>query len=71
MSKTINASMAGTVFRIEVKPGDAFDFGDVVVVLESMKMEINIEADDAGTVDALLLEEGDTVDEGTPILSYR
>ncbi|MEW5425036.1 acetyl-CoA carboxylase biotin carboxyl carrier protein subunit [Amorphus sp. 3PC139-8] len=71
MSKTINSAMAGTVFRIEVKPGDTFDFGDVVVVLESMKMEINIEADDAGTVESLLLKEGDMVDEGTPILSYN
>lgn len=71
MTKTVDSVMAGTVFRIDVKPGDSFDFGDVVVVLESMKMEINIEADAAGTVEKILVAEGDTVDSGTPLFSYR
>ena len=63
--------MAGTVFKIEVKEGDTFDFGDVVAVLESMKMEINIEADSEGKVSKILVKEGDTVDSGTPLLSYE
>ena len=68
---TIDAVMAGTVFRIEVKVGDTIDFGDVVAILESMKMEIPIEADGAGVVQAILVAEGATVDTGTPILSYK
>lgn len=71
MAKTIDSVMAGTVFRIEVKEGDDIDFGDVVAVLESMKMEISIEADGAGTVTKILVQEGDVVDSGTPLLSYE
>lgn len=71
MAKTINATMAGTIFKIEVKVGDSFDFGDTVAILESMKMEIAMEAEDVGVVQSILLQEGDTVDAGTPILSYE
>lgn len=71
MTQTIDATMAGTIFRIEVKEGDSFDFGDVVAILESMKMEIAIEADSVGVVQSILLKEGDMVDAGTPILSYK
>lgn len=63
--------MAGTLFKIEVKVGDSIDFGDVVAILESMKMEIPIEADGAGVVDKIMVQEGDTVDAGTPLLSYK
>lgn len=68
---TIDAVMAGTVFKIEVKVGDSIDFGDTVAILESMKMEIPIEADGAGVVQEILVDEGATVDAGTPILSYK
>lgn len=71
MASTINAVMAGTVFKVEVKVGDTIDFGDVVAILESMKMEIPIEADGAGVVQEILVGEGATVDTGTPILSYK
>lgn len=71
MAKTIDAVMAGTLFRMEVKVGDTFDFGDVVAILESMKMEIAIEADGAGTVEKILVAEGETVDSGTPLLAYK
>lgn len=71
MANTIDAVMAGTLFKIEVKVGDSIDFGDIVAILESMKMEIPIEADGAGVVEKILVQEGDTVDAGTPLLSYR
>ncbi|ATI43663.1 acetyl-CoA carboxylase biotin carboxyl carrier protein subunit (plasmid) [Pacificitalea manganoxidans] len=71
MAQTIDATMAGTIFKIEASVGDEIDFGDVVAILESMKMEINIEADGAGVVEQILIAEGDTVDSGTPILSYK
>lgn len=71
MANTVDAVMAGTLFKIEVKVGDTIDFGDVVAILESMKMEVPIEADGAGVVDKILVQEGDTVDAGTPLLSYK
>ncbi len=71
MANTINAVMAGTIFRIEVNVGDNIDFGDVIAILESMKMEIPIEADEAGVVEKILVQEGDTVDAGTPLLALK
>lgn len=70
MAKFINSIMAGTIWKMEVKQGDAFDLGDTVAILESMKMEIPVEADDSGTVQEVLVKEGDTVDEGTPLISF-
>ncbi|MFA5538714.1 MAG: acetyl-CoA carboxylase biotin carboxyl carrier protein subunit [Gemmobacter sp.] len=70
MAKTIKSSMAGTVWKMLVKPGDVFDLGDTVAILESMKMEINIEADDSGTVVEIIAAEGETVDDGAPLFSY-
>jgi acetyl-CoA carboxylase biotin carboxyl carrier protein len=66
--KTINSPMAGTLWKIVMKAGDAVDFGDTVAILESMKMEIPIEADNSGTIAKFLVAEGEVVDEGTPIV---
>lgn len=71
MIREIHACMAGTVWKICVKPGDSFSLGDTVAVLESMKMEIPVEADGSGTVDTILLNEGDVVDEGVAIFTYK
>ena len=46
----VEAHITGTVWKIECKVGDAIAEGDTVVVLESMKMEMPVEAEDAGTV---------------------
>lgn len=66
----VQASMAGTIWKILVQPGDTFSMGDTVAILESMKMEIPIEAEGSGTVGTILLKEGDVVDEGVAIFSY-
>ena len=50
MSATIEAHITGTVWKIEVAAGDQVDEGDTVVILESMKMEMPVEAEDAGVV---------------------
>ena len=60
----IPAHITGTVWKIEVKPGDEVDEGDTVVILESMKMEMPVEAEDSGVVKEILCEEGQPVDEG-------
>jgi acetyl-CoA carboxylase biotin carboxyl carrier protein len=64
----VDAHITGTVWKIEVKVGDNVDEGDTVVILESMKMEMPVEAEDAGTVREILCEEGQAVNEGDPLL---
>ena len=53
-----------------VKDGDTFAAGDTLAILESMKMEIPIEAEEDGTVEKVLIAEGDLVDEDVAILTY-
>jgi acetyl-CoA carboxylase biotin carboxyl carrier protein len=60
----IEAHITGNVWKIEVAVGDDVDDGDTVVILESMKMEIPVEAEDAGTVKEIRCEEGQAVNEG-------
>ena len=55
---------AGTIFRIERNTGDAVDEGDVILILESMKMEIEILAEKKGIIKSFLVEEGELVQEG-------
>lgn len=64
----IEAHITGTVWKIEVKPGDEVVEGDTVVILESMKMEMPVEAEDSGTVTEILCEEGQSVSEGDPLV---
>ncbi|MGE7917757.1 acetyl-CoA carboxylase biotin carboxyl carrier protein subunit [Viridibacillus sp. NPDC093762] len=61
--REIKASMAGTVFRVEVKEGDAVTAGQTVIVLESMKMEIPVDAELSGSVAEVKVHEGDFVNE--------
>ena len=60
----IEAHITGNVWKIEVEVGDDVEDGDTVVILESMKMEIPVEAEDDGTVKQILCEEGQAVTEG-------
>ena len=60
----IPAHITGTVWKIEVTPGEEIDEGDTVVILESMKMEMPVEAEDDGTVKEIRVEEGQSVHEG-------
>lgn len=63
------APLPGTVTEICVKVGDAVAMGDTVVVLEAMKMQNNIEAENSGTVTSVLVSKGDTVMEGAPLIT--
>lgn len=60
-SKTINAPLPGSVLKINVKEGDTFKDGDVLMIMESMKMENNILADKAGTIVRVLAAVGTSV----------
>ena len=64
----IDAHITGTVWKIEVSPGDHVDEGDTVIILESMKMEMPVEAEDEGTVREVLVEEGQSVSEGDALV---
>jgi acetyl-CoA carboxylase biotin carboxyl carrier protein len=64
----IPAHITGTVWKIEVAVGDQVDIDDTVVILESMKMEMPVEAEDAGTVKEILCEEGQAVNEGDTLV---
>ncbi len=67
MSEDVKAHITGVVFQISTKPGDAVAAGDPVIVLESMKMEIPVEAPRAGTVREIKVAEGQTVQEGDTV----
>ena len=60
----IPAHITGTVWKIEVAVGDQVDLDDTVVILESMKMEMPVEAEDSGTVSEIRCAEGQSVSEG-------
>jgi acetyl-CoA carboxylase biotin carboxyl carrier protein len=64
----IEAHITGTVWKIEVELGDQVDEGDAVVILESMKMEMPVEAEDAGVVTEILCAEGQSVSEGDTLV---
>ena len=65
---TVSAHITGTVWKIEVKVGDAVAEGQTVVILESMKMEMLVESPEAGTVSSVLVKEGQSVEEGAPLV---
>jgi acetyl-CoA carboxylase biotin carboxyl carrier protein len=64
----VDAHITGTVWKIEVEVGDTVEEGDTVVVLESMKMEMPVEAEDEGTVAEIRCEEGQPVSEGDTLV---
>ena len=60
----VTAHIAGTVWKLECKVGDTLEEGDTVAILESMKMEMPVETEEAGTVKEISVAEGDNVNEG-------
>ena len=60
----IHAEMVSSVWKVLVEPGAQVVAGDTLVILESMKMEIPVLAEGAGTVQKLGVAEGDVVQEG-------
>ncbi|MGR7001173.1 biotin/lipoyl-binding carrier protein [Yinghuangia aomiensis] len=64
MAEEVYAEMVANVAQIVVAEGDAVEAGTTLVVLESMKMEIPVLTETAGTVEALTVAEGDVIQEG-------
>ncbi|AXF55351.1 acetyl-CoA carboxylase biotin carboxyl carrier protein subunit [Salicibibacter kimchii] len=63
----IKASMSGTAWKLMVQQGDQVEVGDELIILESMKMEIPIETEVEGRINAIYKNEGDFVNEGETI----
>ena len=67
MASEVRAEMVANVWKVVVAQGDTVADGDTLVILESMKMEIPVIAEEAGTVTELRVGEGDVVQEGDVI----
>jgi acetyl-CoA carboxylase biotin carboxyl carrier protein len=63
----VRAEMVANVWKVVVAEGASVQDGDTLVILESMKMEIPVVAEGAGTVTSLRVNEGDVVQEGDVI----
>jgi 3-methylcrotonyl-CoA carboxylase alpha subunit len=67
----LTAPMPGTVVAVHVKPGDAVDRGQALLVLEAMKMEHTMRAPRAGRIAAVHFSAGDRVDEGADLVDLE
>jgi biotin carboxyl carrier protein len=61
---TIESEITGNVWKIEAAAGTAIEEEDVILILESMKMEIPVESPEKGTLKEILVSEGDQIEEG-------
>jgi len=68
---TVVSPMPGTVLDVRVKEGDAVSIGQVVVILEAMKMETEIVSEVAGSVAAVRVKKGDAVDTDTVLVEVK
>lgn len=67
----VESPMPGNILKVNVAAGQAVKEGDVLVVLEAMKMENDIMAPKSGTITQVAVEKGATVETGTPLVFIR
>ena len=65
----VPAPLAGNIFKLKVKAGQKVQQGDVLVILEAMKMETEVRAPHGGTVMKIIVQEGDSVALKDPLLT--
>lgn len=65
----VRSEVAGNIWKIEVAVGQQVAEGDALIIVESMKMEIPVEAPRAGTVVEIRVAEGDRIDEGAVVIT--
>ena len=68
MSHVVSAEIVANVLSVSVKPGQHVSANDAVMMLESMKMEIPVLAEVAGTVTEVVVATGDVVHDGDPLV---
>ncbi len=64
----VEAHITGTVFKIETSVGAQVEPGDILIIIESMKMEMPVEAPGPGRVSEIRVEEGQSVEEGETLV---
>ena len=64
----VEAHITGTVWKVECSVGQSVAEGDTLIILESMKMEMPLEAEDDGVVKEIRCEEGQSVSEGETLV---
>lgn len=69
--KEVKAPLAGNVFKVQVEQGQSVKAGDVLIILEAMKMETDIKAEHDGTVASLTTKEGASVNVGDVLLTLE
>ncbi len=69
--EAIESIMSGNIWKIEVKVGDKVKAGEVLVILESMKMEVEIETEVSGVVSQILYKEGDNIESGNVLVVIK
>jgi acetyl-CoA carboxylase biotin carboxyl carrier protein len=67
----IKSEVTGSVWKIEKQVGDTIASGDTIMLIESMKMEIPVISEDAGTLAEIRVKEGDAVTEGGVVAIVR
>ena len=67
----VTSSMQGMILKLKVAKNDKVNEGDIVAVLEAMKMENDIHAPNSGTVEEIFIEEGDTVSTGETLMIIK
>jgi oxaloacetate decarboxylase (Na+ extruding) subunit alpha len=68
VGEAVPTPLAGNIFKVNVVEGDVVEAGDVIIILEAMKMETEVRAPRAGTVSAVQVKQGDTVTVGEPLI---
>ena len=69
-AETLNAPLSGNIFKVLVNEGDSVESGEVVIIMEAMKMETEIRAVNSGVITSLHTKEGDSVAVGDALLSF-
>ena len=69
--ESVDSPMPGNILKVNVSAGQVVKEGDVLVILEAMKMENEIMAPKGGTVTQVLVEKGATVETGAPLVFIR
>ena len=70
-AEPITAPLAGNIFKVNVNVGDTVAAGDVIIILEAMKMETEVRASGPGTVASVDVKVGDTVAVGDTLITVN
>ena len=71
MSEEVTAPMAGNIWKIHVKVGDRVERGQVLCIIEAMKLMNEIEADQSGVIAHVLVENAEPVEYGQALFGIR